>query len=61
MSTKEKKSLQIIGECVTNRRIYGDGDIHDAVVMEKVCHMIVNVVRSGNVFLKEIRKEKYEE
>ena len=39
----------------------GGEDIHDAVVMEKVCHMIVNDVGSDNVFWEEIRKVKHRE
>ena len=34
--------------------------IHDAVVMEKVCHTIVNDMGGDNVFWEEIREEKYE-
>ena len=39
----------------------GGEDIYDAVVMEKVCHTIVDDVGSDNVFWEEIREEKYGE
>ena len=32
--------------------------VHDAVVMGKVCHMIVDDIGDDNVFWKEIRKEE---
>ena len=35
--------------------------VHDAVVMEKVCHMIVDDVGSDNVFWEEIWKVKHRE
>ena len=48
-------SLQITGE-------YRGGEvIHDAVMMEKVCHAIVVDMGSDKVFWEEIRKEKHGE
>ena len=44
-----------------NRRIQGDEDIYDAVMMGKVCHTIVDNVGDDNVFWEKIREEKYEE
>ena len=48
-------SLQITGE-------YRRGEvIHDAVMMGKVCHTIVDVMGDDNVFWERIREEKYRE
>ena len=49
------------GEYGVNRRIEGGEVIHDAVVMGKVCHPIVDDVEDDNVFWEEIGKEKYRE
>ena len=40
----------------------GGGEvIHDAVMMGKVCHMIVNDMGDDNVFWERIREEKERE
>ena len=52
-------SLQITGECEVNRRIYRGGEvIHDAVVVGKLCHVIVNDVGDDKVFLGKNKREK---
>ena len=35
--------------------------IHEAVVMGKVCHVIVNDVGDDNVFQERIREDKHKE
>ena len=44
-----------------NRRIQGGEVIHDAVMMGKVCYVIVNDMGDDNVFWERIRYEKYRE
>ena len=51
-------SLEITGEYEVNRRIWGGEVIHDAVVMRKVCHTIVDDVGDDNVFLEGNKKRK---
>ena len=41
-----------------NRRVEGGEDIHDAVMMGKVCHMVVDDVGSGKVFLGKNKRGK---
>ena len=36
-------------------------DIHDAVVMEKVCHAMIDDVGNDNVFWEKEREEKHRE
>ena len=41
-----------------NRRVQGGEDIHDAVMMGKVCHAIVNDMGSDKVFLGKNKRGK---